>query len=209
MNNPTFNALPDGVFDSEVFSMWSYVTHWGDWTAPLGRIPGAFLDVAHKNGVPVSGVASIPWGGISPEYSSMLAGLAKSDVDKAAKFFNYYGIDGLGYNSEFSGGSSSSIVPKLRTFHVSLNKKMKEKNPMFENVWYDGTNDYGQCTFDKGLAGHNSKNFGDFNSVCYSLFFNYNWNNTSLLSSSVDKAKSLKRDPPRPLCWYKHAGRSA
>ena len=195
VNNPTFNALPDGVFDSEVFSMWSYVTHWGDWTAPLGRIPGAFLDVAHKNGVPVSGVASIPWGTISSEYSTMLAGLAKSDVDKAAKFFNYYGIDGLGYNSEFSGGSSSSIVPKLRTFHVSLNKKMKENNPMFENVWYDGTNDYGQCTFDKGLAGHNSKNFGDFNSVCYSLFFNYNWNNTSLLSSSVDKAKSLKRDP--------------
>ena len=76
VNNP--HSTPcDGVFDSEVFSMWSYVTHWGDWTAPLGRIPGAFLDVAHKNGVPVSGVASIPWGGISHEYSSMLAGLAK------------------------------------------------------------------------------------------------------------------------------------
>ena len=47
INNPDYNALPDGVFDSEVFSMWSYVTHWGDWSAPLGRIPGAFLDVAH------------------------------------------------------------------------------------------------------------------------------------------------------------------
>ena len=125
VNNPTFNALPDGAFDSEVFSMWSYVTHWGDWTAPLGRIPGAFLDVAHKNGVPVSGVASIPWGGISPEYSSMLAGLAKSDVDKAAKFFNYYGIDGLGYNSEFSGGSF--VLYRAEAPHIPCQSQQEDE----------------------------------------------------------------------------------
>ena len=45
------NALPNGVYDSEVFSMWSYVTHYGNWTAPQGRMPGNFADVAHKNGV--------------------------------------------------------------------------------------------------------------------------------------------------------------
>ena len=55
VNDEAKNALPDGVFDSEVFTMWPYVTHWGNWTAPLGRVPGAFLNVAHKNGVPVSG----------------------------------------------------------------------------------------------------------------------------------------------------------
>ena len=194
VNNPTFNALPDGVFDSEVFSMWSYVTHWGDWTAPLGRIPGAFLDVAHKNGVPVSGVASIPWGTISSDYKTMLQGLAKVDVDKAAKFFHYYGIDGLGYNSEFNV-SPATVVSNLRTFHINLNKKMAEVDPLFENVWYDGTSDYGTISFDQGLANHNAKNFGDADNKCYSLFFNYNWNSASLLSKSVTKAQDLNRDP--------------
>ena len=193
INNPDYNALPDGVFDSEVFSMWSYVTHWGDWSAPLGRIPGAFLDVAHKNGVPVSGVAGIPNAGLSGDYYYMLAGLGNADVDKAAKFFRYYGIDGLGYNSEFNNGSV--VMPKLRTFHISLNKKMKETNPLFENIWYDGTNDYGSIQFDQGLAGHNAKNFGDANNSCFSLFFNYNWNKVSTLSKSVTKAESLKRSP--------------
>ena len=59
------NALPDGRFDSEVFSMWSYVTHWGNWTAQFGRVPAALLDVAHKNGVAVSGCASVPNAAIS------------------------------------------------------------------------------------------------------------------------------------------------
>ena len=193
VNNPTFNALPDGVFDSEVFSMWSYVTHWGDWTAPLGRIPGAFLDAAHKNGVAVSGVASIPWGGISSSYNTMLTGLGKVDVDKAAQFFHYYGIDGLGYNSEFSG--NTAMLTTLRNFHINLNKKMADIDPLFENMWYDGTNDYGQITFDRGLGSHNQNNFGTADKKCYSLFLNYNWNNTSLLSSSVTKANSMNRSP--------------
>ncbi len=148
INNPDYNALPDGVFDSEVFSMWSYVTHWGDWSAPLGRIPGAFLDVAQERRARV-GCGGNPFNaGLSGDYYYMLAGLGNADVDKAAKFFRYYGIDGLGYNSEFNNGST--VMPKLRTFHINLNKKMKETNPLFENIWYDGTNDYGTIQFDKG-----------------------------------------------------------
>ena len=193
VNNSTYNALPDGAFDSEVFSMWSYVTHWGNWTAALGRIPGAFLDVAHKNGVPVSGVASIPEGTLSGDWLSMIQGLGSADVDNAAKFFRYYGIDGMGYNSEFT--SASSVMTKLRTFHINLNKKMKEDDPLFESIWYDGTNDYGNVTFDRGLSSHNAKTFGDADNICHSLFLNYNWNKTSLLSSSVSKAQSLNRSP--------------
>ena len=54
-DDPHKNALPDGNFNSEVFSMWSYVDHWGNWSMPLGRVPAALLDVAHKNGVAVVG----------------------------------------------------------------------------------------------------------------------------------------------------------
>lgn len=193
VNNPSFNALPDGVFDSEVFSMWSYVTHWGDWTAPLGRIPAAFIDVAHKNGVGVSGVASIPNATLSQSWRDMLGGLGTADVDKAAKFFRYYGIDGLGYNSEFFGGGS--VIKGLRTFHENIVKKMKPQDPLFENFWYDGTNDTGNGTsFDQGLANHNKLNFGDKDNVRTSLFLNYGW--TNLLPRSVTFAENtLGRDP--------------
>lgn len=192
VNNPDFNALPNGVFDSEVFSMWSYVTHWGDWTAPLGRIPAAFLDVAHKNGVGVSGVASIPNASLSASWAACLKGLAGLDVDKVSKFFQYYGIDGMGYNSEFYGGGA--YVKGVRTFHAALVKKMKPVNPVFENFWYDGTNDFGNVSFDLGLGNHNKDTFGDGENVRTSLFFNYNWNRGQL-GPSVAFAEQLGRDP--------------
>lgn len=203
VNNSDFNALPNGVFDSEVFSMWSYVTHWGNWTSPLGRIPAAFLDVAHKNGVGVSGVASIPNASLSASWAACLKGLASLDVDKTSKFLQYYGIDGLGYNSEFYGGGS--YVKGVRTFHAALVKKMLPVNPIFENFWYDGTNDYGQVSFDGGLGNHNKETFGDSKNVRTSLFFNYNWNRGQL-APSVAFAEKLGRDPLDIYCGVNMQG---
>lgn len=203
VNNSDFNALPNGVFDSEVFSMWSYVTHWGNWTSPLGRIPAAFLDVAHKNGVGVSGVASIPNASLSASWAACLKGLASLDVDKTSKFLQYYGIDGLGYNSEFYGGGP--YVKGVRTFHAALVKKMLQVNPIFENFWYDGTNDYGQVSFDGGLGNHNKETFGDSKNVRTSLFFNYNWNRGQL-APSVEFAEKLGRDPLDLYCGVNMQG---
>lgn len=192
VNTGNGNALPDGKFDSEVFSMWSYVTHWGDWTAPLGRVPGAFLDVAHKNGVGVSSVASIPYGSITSAWKTAITSMSKLDAEQAADFMRYYGVDGLGYNSEFSG-LTKSVLGKLRTFHANLVKNSSD-NPVFENIWYDGTNDNGIIAFDKGLGDHNDENFGDSDNIRTSLFLNYNWT-SSLLASSVTKAEEMNRDP--------------
>lgn len=195
VNNTLNNALPDGVFDSECFTMWSYVTHWGNWTAAIGRIPAMFLDVAHRNGVPVSGVASVPWGSLTGSaWATELTNYSKTDPKLAARFFRYYGIDGMGYNSEFSGGQS--FLKNLRNFHAELVRTSRETNPLFENIWYDGTNDNGTCTFDRGLGSHNQQTFGDADNVRTSLFFNYNWNSSSLLNNSVNYAKNeLDRDP--------------
>lgn len=193
VNNSDFNALPNGVFDSEVFSMWSYVTHWGNWTSPVGRIPAAFLDIAHKNGVAVSGVASIPNASLPANWKTMLDGMIKIGADKVSKFFNYYGINGIGYNSEFT--DYSGTVDDLRDFHAALVKKMKPIDPVFENFWYDGTNDSGSCSFDGGLGSHNEETFGDSENVRTSLFFNYNWNKSGLLDRSVSYAAGLGRDP--------------
>lgn len=193
VNEPAFNALPDGVFDSEVFTMWPYVTHWGDWTASLGRIPAAFLDVAHKNGVAVSGVASIPNAGLEGNWFQMIKGLGTADAKNVAEFLHYYGIDGLGYNSEFYDNSGST--EDLRDFHAKLVKESKPLNPLFENIWYDGTNDDGNISFDNGLGGHNAETFGDKDNVRTSLFFNYNWNREGLLARSATYAQNLGRSP--------------
>lgn len=125
-SNGNTNARPNGKFDSEAFSTWSYVTHYGDWTAPHGWVPGGFADVAHKNGVGVSGVASVPWGGISSEWSSGFSTLVGIEAEKVAKFLHYHGVDGLGYNSEFSTGSSF-ILSGLRALHETVHKYLTEK----------------------------------------------------------------------------------
>ena len=194
INTPMGNALPDGKFDSEVFNMWSYVTHYGDWTGTVGRIPGAFADVAHKNGVGVSGVASIPWGSLSGNWATALDAYAALDHQECYNFLKYYGSDGIGYNSEFSGGYAT--LKKLRALHVDLNKAAKKDgNHVYENFWYDGTNDRGGCTFDNGLGTHNQQTFGKAGEEAASLFFNYNWNNDFLLQKSVDQAKAMGRSP--------------
>ena len=127
VNNPTVNGIPDGVFDSEVFSMWPYVTHWGNWTCPQGRIPASFIDAAHKNGVGVSGVASIPNAQLGGEWKTCIVDLGNNtNAKSAADFLRYYGNDGIGYNSEFYT-DEGTMAPLLR-FHEDLVKNSSD-NP--------------------------------------------------------------------------------
>ena len=114
-----------------------------------------------------------------------LKAVVDAGAEKGAKFLHYYGVDGLGYNSEFSGGTY--IVKQLITYHQELVEKSLPLNPLFENLWYDGTNDNGYITFDQGFGDHN-------NDIAKgaALFFNYNWNYSSLLSKSVEYANSRR-----------------
>lgn len=183
------NALPNGVYDSEVFNMWQYISHYGNWTAPQGRVPGNFADVAHKNGVAVSSVAGIPYGGLYGNgWQEAMQAVVDAGAEKGAKFLHYYGVDGLGYNSEFSGGAY--IVRQLITYHQELVEKSLPLNPLFENLWYDGTNDNGYISFDQGFGDHN-------NDIAKgaALFFNYNWNSSYLLQGSVDYANNAGYNP--------------
>ncbi len=207
VNNETFNALPDGVFDSEVFPMWSYVTHYGNWSTPLVRMPGGFADVAHKNGVPVSVLASIPYGRLSSTWKEALIQLAEAGPEKLADFLLYYGVDGIGYNSEFN--SVSSIVTSLCELHENTVRIMKEngRNPLTEFIWYDGTNKDGTITFDRGLDSHNKDIWGYGDNIRTSLFLNYNWNFEQTLSKIVRNANKCERTPLDIYCGINMQGR--
>ncbi len=186
------NSMADGVFDGEVFNMWAYVDHWGNWNAPFGWTPGNFADVAHKNGVAVSGVASVPWGGISSSWKSALQQVAALNSDQLGKFLHYFGQDGLGYNSEWSGYSPSNGLTSL---HDGLKNYMADKNPIWEIIWYGGTNDNGNIYFDQGIG-----TFGSiYNSA--SIFHNYNWNSTSRMSNDINISKNKGKSP-----FYIYAG---
>lgn len=195
INNPETNALPDGVFDSEIFPMWAYITHYGNWTAPLVRIPGNFLDVAHKNGVGVSCVASIPYGNITSSWKTALEQMTETGAEKWADFLSTFGVDGLGYNSEFE--ATPALVSDISDFHAKLIKLMRKDNrmPLAMNVWYDGTNEAAKIYFDRGLGTHNDDIWGYGDDIKTSLFFNYNWNRTGLLDNSVKYAEKIGRTP--------------
>lgn len=186
-NNVATNALPNGIFDQEAFSLWSYVDHYGNWTCPWGWTPGAFADVAHKNGVAVSGVASTPWGTISNEWATAYNAMANVTPEEVGKMLYYFGQDGLGYNSEFNG--SSSTVSTLINLHEGLKAYMADRNPLWEVMWYAGTNDYGNINFDSGIANFQKL----FNSA--SMFLNYNWNSTGTMQNAIATAKNLGRTP--------------
>lgn len=210
INNPENNALPDGLYDSEVFPMWSYITHYGDWSAPLIRVPGNFADVAHKNGVPVSAVASIPYGTITTPWVRALTSLYECGSDKIADYLEYYGVDGIGYNSEFESGKI--VVTRLQKLHAEIISKLKNtgRNPIAEIIWYDGTNDNGVIRFDRGLKeDHNLENWGYGDNIRSSLFFNYNWNikDGSLLSQSVECAEKYGRSPLDLYCGINMQGK--
>lgn len=192
LNGVHTDALPTGMFDSEVFSAWSYVTHYGDWTSPYGWIPGGFADVAHKHGVAVDGQASIPNAPLTDAWQTCIRKMGTVDVDKLAKFLYYHGVDGISYNSEFS--TSRSIITSLNNTHAALVKKMLPVNPIFENIWYSGTGDSGSCTWTDYLRDDLKGVFGDKDNVRTSIFLNYNWNSDSYINGSLNNANSLGRD---------------
>lgn len=191
------NALPNAKYDSEVFSTWSYVTHYGNWTSPFGWVPAAMADAAHKNGVLVSGVASIPNASIPSTWASCLAGVGAMNstegVEKLGKFLRYHGVDGLGYNSEYYSGASYG--PNLRGVHGKLVKYMKQYQPDFENVWYGGTNDNGSVNFNDQLSSDFYETFGYKDEPRTILFLNYNWNTTTKLSQDAAGINATGRDP--------------
>ena len=205
LDDPTskWKALPRYCFEGDNFSMWQYTDIHGNWTSPWLRATAGITDVAHKNGVKVGCVLSVPWAvrlsiGGSDNNSRTFTKLMEKNSDgtfkhslKLVKLMKYYGIDGIGCNSEFY--ASSPFMPTWQAFIQDCHKKAEEIGWHFQLHWYDGTNDYGSISFDQGLGNHNQKQFGEKGKeVTDMLFFNYNWS-SGAFSSSVTKAESMGR----------------
>ena len=201
----TWKGLPRYCFEGDNFSLWSYVDIHGNWTAPWLRLSAGVSDVAHKNGVKVGCLMSIPEServvltpfaqGIN---SKVLYRITDKDnrnrfkyAEKLVKLMKYYGINGLGVNSEFY--TTSGVMSQLIEFFEECHKKAKEIDWDFQLYWYDGTNESGYRDFDQGLGDHNKRMFGrKGREVTDMMFANYNWR-PSTLSSSEQTAQRLGR----------------
>ena len=206
LDDPTskWKALPRYCFEGDNFSLWSYIDIHGNWTSPWIRSSAGLTDVAHKNGVSVGCVMSIGYGAyVYPNpfagntYGKILYKLLQKQGGKykyAAPFvrlMKYYGINGVGFNSEFH--TSAAVMEELTNFFVECHKEAKKIGWKFEVHWYDGTGDDGGIHFDGGLGDHNKKIFGDKDNIATDMLFaNYNWGNWHL-NGSVSTANRLGR----------------
>ena len=163
-----WNALPSYYFGGELWTMWSYTDIWGNWTAPFVSIPAPMLDICHKNGVQVSCVAAVPFAaqvncsaqdGHAYYINKMVADPEGSH--KFLKYLKYYGIDGIGFNSEFSwvGTLSGSGPYSGYSFHEGMKKFLgdcytnsESYGVPFHNCWYSLTNN------DGGMGGSSALN---------------------------------------------------
>lgn len=191
-----WKALPSYYFDSEVYSMWSYTDIYGYWTAPFIRMAGAFADVCHKNGVQTSVVAAIPYGAtITPNdngHGSNIQALIDGGADKLLQYLRYYGIDGIGFNSEFN--ISDPMKTDLKTFFGNVFEKRDAANwPTFTNAWYGWMTSSGSPGGTNELSDINKDWFNyDGKTTSDAYFMNYNWG-ASNLGTSQTTAKSFGR----------------
>lgn len=202
-----WGALPRYNFDGDNFNMWQYVDIHSNWTNGFWRVPGAFNDVAHKNGVKTGCTYFIDWG--AQVTSTSAAGKTLWDLSakqsnsygdtfkysrKLVQFLKYYGIDGICFNPE--GTWEYMLNNRFKEFLAECHKIADELNWPFHVDWYAYVSDQGQLS-DNGckLDGANDTWFHDTKSgqpVTDVFFLNYNWSEPGL-ATSASKAKELGR----------------
>lgn len=192
-----WNAIPNYFFDSEVFNMWSYIDHYGNWTANMIQMAGAFTDVCHKNGVSTSTLDGVPFGDtVTPTKGSglLMRTLIDDGAEKYLKYLKYYGIDGIGYNSEFN--INKNFAREFSDFLADgFNKKAEFNMPDLSLAWYSLTNNAGSisgASWDCLNTG-NDMWFQNSKGTTSNYFFtNYNWG-ASEIATSIATAKIHSR----------------
>ena len=216
-----WGALPRYNFDADNFNMWQYLDIHSNWTNGFWRVPGAFNDVAHKNGVKTGCTYFIDWGAAvndNTEPGKTLYELATPGTNsygdsykysrKLIQFLKYYGIDGLCFNPE--GYWGYTVYSRFIPFLAECHKIAKELDHPFHVDWYAYVSNYGQLS-DNGCklttANNNWFHNTSYNEPVTDVFFlNYNWSESGL-QQSVQTAKDMGRSSFDVYAGYDMQGR--
>lgn len=202
ISDKSWSATPRYIFNADNFSMWQYLDIHGDWSDGWIRVPAAFSDVAHRNGVENGCIlffdSSVSETSATGKILKMLVqknadGSFKNAV-KLIRFMKYYGIDGLGVNPE--GSLSSSLVDPLKSFFEECHKVAAEEGWHFKVHWYESMTNSGGVSWTDQLSMNNNEWFqrqGKDYPVTDMFMLNYNWTGNKL-PNSASVAKSLGRN---------------
>lgn len=141
-------GYPSSTFHNDVFSMWNYTNLYGAWNHSFFKVPGAWVDAAHKNGTDIlSGVRFFDTTGDSSDGSQSAYGYLRNIVyatDSNGEFIYvkpminclmYFGSDGINYNWEDAGWSQEKVVK----FHKALYAEAKRVHfDNFHIMMYNG-----------------------------------------------------------------------
>ena len=202
-----WGALPRYNFDGDNFNMWQYVDIHSNWTNGFWRVPGAFNDVAHKNGVKTGCTYFIDWGqdvSSTTEPGKTLYDLAAPGSNaygdkykysrKLVQFLKYYGIDGICFNPE--GYWGFAVYNRFIPFLAECHRIAEELNHPFHVDWYSFVLNNGQLSDNGCRLTSNNQNWFHHKStgqpVTDVFFLNYNWTEAGL-RESAETAKSLGR----------------
>lgn len=188
-----WQQLPRYVMNGDNFSMWSYLDSYCGWSLSWIRVPGAFGDVAHKNGVPNGCTLFIDsWGSDNTEAGrifSMLAQRGSNELGgdfansvKLLKFMKYYGVDGLCINPEATVSHASDI----QDFFAECFELAPQLDWHFHVYWYGTSSNTGSMDLGSTLYESKSDWFVKYGRQVTDVYFlNYNWGNSLATSASV------------------------
>ena len=195
-----WGALPRYNFDGDNFNMWQYLDIHSNWTNGFWRVPGAFNDVAHKNGVKTGCTYFIDWGmsvNNMEEPGKTLYDLAATGSNsygdkykysrKLIQFLKYYGIDGICFNPE--GYWGFQVYNRFIPFLAECHRIAKELNWPFHVDWYAFVTDTGGLSDNGCKLNSNNDSWFHHNStdqpVTDVYFLNYNWSEAGLAESAA------------------------
>ena len=197
-----WQALPRYVFDGDNFNLWSYIDSQGGWSLPWVRVPGAYSDVTHRNGVGNSGglVFFDSWGGDNTESNNCTNMLTEKDyvseqfkwVEKFVKYLRYYGLDGVGINPEGTINAGQS----LQDFFTACREYAESIGWQFHVYWYNSNNNAGSMDLNNShtLNQHNIKwTWKNNKQVVDVNMLNYDWH--VYANSTVEYAKQQGINP--------------
>lgn len=216
ISDSSWGSIPRYTMDADNFSMWQYIDLHGDWTDGWARVPAAFSDACHRNGV-YNGCllffdSSVSENSEAGKSISIL--IAKNadgsykNIKKFITFLKYYGIDGIGFNPE--GSLISSMVEPLKAALEECHKEAIAQNWHFKVYWYESMTNYGGVSWTDQLSSSNNDWFqrsGKDYPVSDMFMLNYNWGYGDKIASSVSEAKSLGRSSYGVFAGFDTQGR--
>ena len=195
-----WQSLPRYVFDGDNFSMWSYVDYQGGWSLPTVRVPGAYSDVTHRNGVAnCGGILFFDGNNGDARPRQTLAMLITQEggkfkwAEKFVKFLRYYGLDGIGFNPEWQIPNPATV----QDFLSACREEAEKIGWQFHVYWYGTNTNGGSVDFGHEFTSNKKDWLWKNNKQVTDMYMlNYAWGTEgNTAKDSENYAKQIGADP--------------